>query len=139
MNETVRALAPQSAEHAHRPISLPLPTLFAAMPITAVASIAHRVTGIVLFAGALFLFYLLSTALESEAGFDAARGIIQAPLGKFALWLILVALAFHLFAGIKHLFMDFHIGDSMRGGRLGALLSFVLALVVAIAAGVWLW
>ncbi len=129
----------EDAMNAQRPIDLPLASLFAAMPVTAMASILHRATGIVLFVGALFIFYLIETALASPEGFDAASAIVKTPLGKFALWLILVALAFHVFAGIKHLFMDFHIGDSMRGGRLGALLSFVLALVVAIAAGVWLW
>ena len=122
-----------------RPIDLPLPSLFAAMPITALASILHRASGIVLFIGALFLFYLLDTALASAEGFNAARGIVEAPLGKAALWLILAALAYHLFAGIKHLLLDFHIGESIGGGRTGAWLSIVLALLAAAAAGAWLW
>ena len=125
--------------NAERPINLPLPSLFAAMPITASASILHRITGIVLFIGAPFLFYLLDTALESAAGFDAARATIQAPLGKFALWLILAALGYHLLAGIKHLLLDFHVGDSIGGGKAGAWLSIVLALIAAALAGVWLW
>lgn len=122
-----------------RPIDLPLPSLFAAMPITALASILHRATGIVLFVGALFPFYLLDTALDSAAGFDAARRIAEAPLGKTALWLILVALAYHLTAGIKHLLLDFHVGDSIGGGRLGAWLCIVLTMLAAALAGVWLW
>ena len=125
--------------NADRPISLPLPSLFAAMPVTAVASILHRATGIALFVGTPFLIYLLDVALESSAGFNAARDIVQAPLGKGALWLILAALAYHLLAGVKHLLMDFHVGDSIGGGRAGAWLSIVLALVAAALAGVWLW
>ena len=125
--------------NAERPINLPLPSLFAAMPITATASILHRITGIVLFIGSPFLFYLLDTALEDAAGFEAAHAILQAPLGKFALWLILAALGYHLLAGIKHLLMDFHVGDSIGGGKAGSWLSIVLALIAAALAGVWLW
>ena len=125
--------------NAERPINLPLPSLFAAMPITATASILHRVTGIVLFLGAPFLFYLLDTALEGAQGFAVAKAILQAPLGKLALWLILAALGYHLLAGIKHLLMDFHVGDSIGGGKAGAWLSIVLALIAAALAGVWLW
>ena len=125
--------------NAERPINLPLPSLFAAMPITASASILHRITGIVLFIGAPFLFYLLDRALDGPDGFDAARAIVEAPLGKFALWLILAALGYHLLAGIKHLLLDFHVGDSIGGGKAGAWLSIVLALIAAALAGVWLW
>ena len=124
---------------AERPVDLPLPRLFAAMPITATVSILHRATGIVLFIGSLFLFHLLQTALDGPSGFDEAEALAGAPLGKLALWLILSALAFHLFAGVRHLLMDFHVGDSSVGGRAGAWLALGLALAAALLLGAWLW
>ena len=124
---------------AERPVNLPLARLFAAMPVTAVASVAHRVTGIVLFVGVLYLAYLLHLALDGNAGFARAAAIATAPAGKFALWLVLSALAYHLLAGVKHLLLDFHIGDSLVGGRVGAWLSLGLSFAGAVLAGVWLW
>lgn len=124
---------------AERPVNLPLPSLFAAMPVTAVASILHRATGIALFVGLLYLAYLLDLALAGAAGFERAAELATAPVGKAALWIILSAFAYHLFAGVKHLLLDFHIGDSLVGGRVGAWLSIALAAVSAVLAGVWLW
>ena len=122
-----------------RPVSLPLPSLFAAMPITAVASIAHRIAGVALFFGGLFLCYLLDVALDGPAGFERASAIVGEPLGKLALWLLMVAFAFHLFAGVKHLLLDFHVGDGMGSARFGAWVCIVLTLLTAVAGGVWLW
>lgn len=124
---------------AERPVNLPLPSLFAAMPVTATASILHRVTGVVLFVGFFYLVYLLDLAQDGIGGFRRAAAIVAAPEGKFALWLVLSALAYHLFAGVKHLLLDLHVGDSLAGGRIGAWLSIVLAALSAGALGVWLW
>ena len=109
------------------------------MPVTALASILHRISGVALFVGALFLCYLLDLALDGEAGFQRAAGIVSAPIGKVALWLVLVAFAYHLFAGVKHLAMDFHIGDGMAGARFGVWVCLILTLGAAVAGGVWLW
>ena len=127
------------AMSAERPVNLPLASLFAAMPVTAVASILHRASGVVLFFGLLYLAYLLHLALADEAGFARAAELATAPVGKAALWIILTALAYHVFAGVRHLLLDFHIGDSLAGGRAGAWLSVGLAAVGAVLAGAWLW
>ena len=127
------------AMSAERPVNLPLASLFAAMPVTAVASILHRATGVVLFFGLLYLAYLLHLALADEAGFARAADLATAPVGKGVLWIMLTALAYHVFAGVRHLLLDFHIGDSLAGGRAGAWLSVGLAAVGAVLAGVWLW
>ena len=124
---------------ADRPVDLPLPSLLAAMPVTAVASILHRVSGVALFVGLFYLAYLLDLALAGAAGFDRAAAIATAPLGKAALWLVLSALAYHLLAGVKHLLQDLHIGDSITGGRVGSWLSILLGALAAASAGAWLW
>ena len=109
------------------------------MPVTAVASILHRVSGVALFVGLFYLAYLLDLALAGAAGFDRAAAIATAPLGKMALWLVLSALAYHLLAGVKHLLQDLHIGDSITGGRVGSWLSILLGALAAALAGAWLW
>jgi len=125
--------------HPDRPVHLPLIRLFAAMPVTAFASILHRLTGVLLFAGARFLCYLFDLALAGQAGFEQAAGILATPAGRVALWVILTALAFHFLAGVRHLLLDLHIGDSLAAGRAGAWLSLVLTLGAAAGLRVLLW
>ena len=122
-----------------RPVNLPLFRLAMAMPVTAVASILHRITGIVLFVGVFFLCYLLDRAVTDPAGFADAAALLAAPHGKLALWVVLTCLAYHLVAGIKHLFLDFHVGDTLDGGRAGAWISIGAAVVAGVALGLWLW
>lgn len=122
-----------------RPVNLPLSRLAMAMPVTAAASILHRITGIVLFAGVFFLCYLLDLAATDSAGFEQAAGVLAAPHGKLALWVVLTSLAYHVVAGIRHLLLDFHIGDTLSGGRAGAWISLAVALVAGVVLAVWLW
>jgi succinate dehydrogenase / fumarate reductase, cytochrome b subunit len=120
-----------------RPVYLSL-TQFA-WPIAAIASITHRVTGVALFAAMAYLLWLLGMALESPAGFERAAALIADPLPKLLLFAVLLALAYHLFAGLKHMVMDFHRWDTLEGGRRGAVGVFIATLLAAVAAGVWLW
>ena len=122
-----------------RPVNLPLVTLFFNMPVTATASILHRASGVVLFLGAIFLFYLLDIALASADGFAVAQGVVSAGVGRLALWAVVTALGYHFLAGIKHLLLDFHVGDTPGGARAGAWATILLTVVAGIGAGVWLW
>lgn len=124
---------------AERPVNLSLPGLFAAMPVTAVASILHRITGIVLFVGALYLSYLLDLALSDQGGFAQAAVVLATPAGKLALWAILAALGYHLLAGVKHLLLDLHVGETLSGARFASWASIVLAVLAAVLAAFWLW
>ena len=67
-------------------------------PVTAIASIVHRITGMLLFLGIGYLLWLLSLALASETGFDQARQTLAAPFAKLVLWGVLVNLIYHILA-----------------------------------------
>jgi succinate dehydrogenase / fumarate reductase cytochrome b subunit len=120
-----------------RPIYLSL-TQFN-FPLAAIASIVHRITGAILFVGIALLLYLLDCALDSAAGFAHARALLDLPLVKLCLFGVVATLTYHLVAGIKHLLLDFHVGDSLAGGRLAAQLTIVVSLALIGLAGVWLW
>ena len=122
-----------------RPVNLSLPRLALAMPVTAVASFLHRITGVALFAGTFFLCYLFDLAMADDAGFERAAAIVQAPASKLGLWVVLTSLAYHVAAGVKHLLLDFHIGDTLRGGRIGAWIGIALAGGAAVVVAIWLW
>ncbi len=120
-----------------RPIYLSL-TKFK-FPLAAIASITHRITGMLLFVGIAFLLYLLDESLTSAQGLEQARAALALPLPKVLLLVIVATLIYHFVAGIKHLFLDFDIGDTIEGGRLAAQLTIVISVVLIGFAGAWLW
>lgn len=120
-----------------RPVNLEL-TKFS-FPLAAIVSILHRISGIFLFAGTAVLLWLLDASLASEERFLALQETLTQPLWQIVIWAVLAALAYHVVAGVRHLLMDVGIGDSLQGGRRSALLTLVLAVMLMILAGVWLW
>lgn len=120
-----------------RPVNLNLMTM--KFPITAITSITHRVTGVILFLSLPFLLCLLSHSLKSPATFDATRLLISKGWMDFLLWVVLSSTAFHVIAGIRHILMDFGLGESLKGGKITAALIFLISAVFIVLAGVWLW
>ncbi|WP_201745086.1 succinate dehydrogenase, cytochrome b556 subunit [Aidingimonas lacisalsi] len=121
-----------------RPVNLDLSTI--TFPLPALTSIAHRITGVILFIGLVFAFWALDTSLSSPQGFEAVRdALAHNVLAKLVAWGLLSALAFHFVAGIKHLLMDIDIGVTLEGGVRKAQITVVVSAVLVILAGVWVW
>ena len=120
-----------------RPVNLDIGTI--KLPITSYISILHRISGVILFAVVGLLLWLLDTSLSSPAGFAEVKEHLGSPLCQFLIWGSLAALLYHLVAGIRHLIMDMGVGESLEGGRLGAKLVAVIAVVLIVLAGVWVW
>ena len=120
-----------------RPVNLDLTTL--RFPITAIASILHRVSGVVLFFGSFVLMALLGMSLDDEAGFADALALLDNSFVRFIVWGVLAALAYHFVAGLKHLFMDMGYGETLESGPLFAKISMASAVVLMGLAGVWVW
>ena len=120
-----------------RPVNLDIGTM--RLPITAWASITHRASGVILFVGMAVLLWAFDASLSSPEGFASLQECLASPLAKIVIWAVLSGLIYHSLAGIKHLIMDFGIGESMEGGVLGARLVFLLSIVLIVLAGVWIW
>lgn len=120
-----------------RPVNLDLSTI--SLPLPAKVSILHRVSGVFLFAAVAVLLCLLGTSLGSEEGFNQVKTWMATPVVKLIVWAVLSGLAYHTAAGVKHLIMDMGIGESLEGGVLGAKLTLVIAAVLIVLAGVWVW
>jgi len=120
-----------------RPVNLDLTTI--KFPVPALASITHRIAGVALFVAIPILLWLLDRSLASPESFAQTKELLAAPLAKLVIWGILAAVIYHLVAGIKHLIMDWGIGETLEGGRRGAILTFVLSAVLIVLAGVWVW
>lgn len=104
--------------------------------ITSVLSITHRMTGIVLSAGAVFLVLWLLAAAAGPEFYAIAQDCAGSWLGYVFLFGFSVCLFYHLLNGIRHLFWDaghgFEIATATRTGWavvLGAVLLTALAWV----------
>lgn len=74
--------------------------------ITTVLSILHRLSGIALAVGTLFLVYWLAAGASGPAGFDTVQGFAGSIFGQLVLFGWTVALFYHLFCGLRHLAWD---------------------------------
>lgn len=121
----------------NRPINLDFTTL--RLPLPAITSILHRISGVFIFAGTAVLLWLLAESLASEQGFMNVQQWLDSFCVKLLLWSVLAGLLYHLIAGIRHLLMDMDIGETLEGGRAGAKLVVILSVLAIVSAGVWLW
>ncbi|MGE5502912.1 MAG: succinate dehydrogenase, cytochrome b556 subunit [Actinomycetota bacterium] len=76
------------------------------LPLLAVMSITHRITGVGLVVGLLALAWWLGAAASGPDAFAAARSWLGSPLGLLALFGWTVCLFFHLGHGIRHLLWE---------------------------------
>ncbi len=125
----------------NRPVNLSLSTVLAVnmkSPV-AIASILHRISGVVIFLLIPVLLYVLQQSLASEAAFAAVKtDILGGLVGGVLVFVALAGLIFHLVAGIKHLIQDFGVGESLQGGRLFATLALVVSAILILCAFVWM-
>ncbi len=120
-----------------RPINLDLTTMH--FPITAVVSILHRISGVVIFLAIPFMLWFLSLSLTSLYSFQDARIYMGYGCVKLAMWLCLSALSYHAIAGIKHLLMDIGCGEKRQSARMASYVTLGLIGVVSLMIGLWLW
>jgi succinate dehydrogenase / fumarate reductase, cytochrome b subunit len=120
-----------------RPVNLNLFTM--KFPMPAIGSILHRISGFILFFLIPVFLFLLQKSLSSPQGFTEVCLIFANPVLKVIIWAFLAALIYHLLAGIRHLIMDMGIGESLAGARRGTILVFIVAVILIILMGWWIW
>jgi succinate dehydrogenase / fumarate reductase cytochrome b subunit len=103
-------------------------------PVGAVASIGHRISGVLLACALPFAVLALQRSLRSEAEFASLAETLRSPAGRAALVLLAWAAAHHVFAGMRHLLMDVGVGASLAAGRASAYAALGAALALACAA-----
>jgi len=121
-----------------RPVNLDLGTF--KHPLISVVSISHRISGVILFVGLVFLFILFDTSLKNAAEFASAQTLLQENFfAQFVTWGLLSALGFHFSAGMKHLVMDLGHGEELETANKAAKFVIGLTVILAVLAGVWIW
>ncbi len=88
--------------------------------MTAVTSILHRLSGLILFFSVPVLIYTLQRSLLSEAGFNSLIDLLSLLTVKVIFLIVIWAILHHLLAGIRFLILDFDIGISKPVARMSA-------------------
>ncbi|MFZ6845161.1 succinate dehydrogenase, cytochrome b556 subunit [Undibacterium sp. RuTC16W] len=106
------------------------------LPLAGFVSILHRASGMLMFLLMPFILYLLDKSLTSELSFAVLKNFTSGVFVKLVILAISWAYLHHFCAGIRHLFMDLHIGlnkDSARKSAVGVLaISLPLTTLVAL-------
>ncbi len=109
------------------------------MPVGALTSILHRVTGVLLAIGVPFGVYLLDRSLQRPQSWESVVDLFGHWYFELAAIAFVWALAHHLLAGVRHLLSDIDIGSGLPAGRRSAWIVNIAGLVIALlAAGVLL-
>jgi len=111
------------------------------LPLPALVSIFHRITGVVMF---LFLIpatlYLLQGSLKSESGFNFWKNVLTTfPLVKLIMLALVWAFVHHFYAGLRYLLLDLHVGTSKAAARTSSITVLILGVVTIAIIGVRLW
>lgn len=116
-----------------RPLSPHLQTY--RLPITALMSISHRITGAALIFGAIFISAWFIAAVMGEEYYNQLMAFSKSKLGIFVLAGWSLALFYHLFNGIRHLLWDVGVGLNKCGACKGNFLIILLTILSTV--GVW--
>ncbi len=103
------------------------------LPLTALLSITHRATGVVLAFGALLLVWVLAALAGGSESYAPAQAFLQSWFGQLVLFALTFALYFHFCNGIRHLFWDVGVGFDIEITDKTARLVLVVAVILTLA------
>ena len=126
---------PASTPPRRRPVFLNLVKI--KLPVGALTSIFHRVSGVQLAVSVPMVLFVLGRSIEGEAGFVQMADLLRQPGAKLLVVALVWALAHHMLAGVRHMLTDINIGSTLGTARRSAWGVNVAALAVAaLAVGV---
>lgn len=106
------------------------------MPVGALTSIGHRLSGVLLFLCIPLAVFLLDVSLQGPDGFARAAQLLASPLLRFIQMLLAWSLAHHVLAGLRFLLIDVEVGVDKPTARASALAVNLAAPLLAI---LFLW
>ena len=113
----------------HRPVYIDLRKIN--LPVSALISITHRLSGMYVFFITLpLMLALIYFSTESEDSFNELSLFLKNY--KFILSLIVLSfciLWFHILSGVRHLIMDAHIGESLLASKYSAIFTISLWII----------
>ena len=113
----------------HRPVYIDLRKIN--LPVSALISITHRISGMYVFFITLpLMLALIYFSTESQNSFNELSLFLMEY--KFILGLIVLSfciLWYHILSGVRHLIMDAHIGESLIASKYSAIFTISLWII----------
>ncbi|TAN51110.1 MAG: succinate dehydrogenase, cytochrome b556 subunit [Methylococcaceae bacterium] len=112
------------------------------LPITALLSISHRLSGVILVAGMLALVICLMAGAAGPEPYAQVHAFLNAWPGQLFIWGWIYALFFHWCHGVRHLVWDIGNGFSREYQDIAAYLEITVSLfftLTAFLANHYLW
>ena len=106
-------------------------------PVTAVVSILHRISGVLMFLFIPVSIYLLGKSLQSDQAYQETINQLNTFGGRAGMILMAWALFHHLFAGMRYFLIDLEWVISRQGARVSAWVVLLSAILVAVLIGLW--
>ena len=103
------------------------------LPLTALLSITHRITGVILALGSVVLVWILAAAADSVEYYQAMIPHLQSWYGQLFLVGFVFSLYLHFCNGVRHLFWDVGYGFELETVDLTAKLAIALAVILTVA------
>ena len=130
MDEGSQSPAPaRSIELKPRPLSPHLQIY--SWPLTMAASITHRMTGMALAGGTVFLAWWLIAAATSPEDYAVFVRAAEHPIGEIVLFGFVWSLSFHILNGIRHLAWDLGYGFKVPTARFTAAVVYICSVLLA--------
>ena len=104
-----------AAERDRRPLSPHLQIY--RLPLNALLSITHRITGLLLVVGAVWVVVLLVAAAAGSQSYQSLYPAMTSWIGQVVLFGMTLALYTHLCTGVRHLFWDIGLGFDLPTTR----------------------
>lgn len=104
------------------------------MPVGAVTSIAHRISGVLLALGIPFSVYVLDLSLQGPQSYARAQELLAGSMVKAGAIAFVWALAHHLLAGVRHLLSDIDVGSRLPSARRSAWTVNAAGVMIAVLA-----
>ena len=121
----------------NRPKNLNLLTI--RLPIPALVSIMHRVSGAFLFMLLPVLLWVLHLSLADAESYQLAQAVLQHPIAQLICLAVTWAYLHHACAGIRHLALDAHYGLRLNYARATSRAVLIISGLLTLRMGIWLW
>lgn len=112
------------------------------LPVAALVSILHRVSGAIMFVLLPFVIWLFDVSVTSEISFERFTSAFSAGIGFVPGWLVKLAVLgliwaylHHFIAGVRHLWMDMTHSVTKAQGHSSAVVTLIASLVLTAVLG----
>lgn len=120
-----------------RPKNLNLLTI--RLPLPALVSIMHRISGALLFLVLPLLLWLWQQSLSSPEGYVATLQLLHHPVAKLLILILIWAYLHHACAGLRHLALDARWGLKLPFARASSTCVLVISGLLTLLAAIRLW